>query len=226
MPTLELISHVLCPYVQRAVISLREKGVPFERIDVDLADRPAWFKALSPLGKVPLLRTGGDVIFESAVILEYLEDTQAPALHPQDALERARHRAWMEFGSGVLSDIWNFYTAPDAKGMSARAADLRLKFERVEQQLGEGPYFAGASFSLVDAVFGPVFRYWDVFDQVGDFGVFTGLPKVLAWRAALAQRPSVQAAVGADYAERLRRFLRERCSHLATLMEPAVAAPA
>jgi glutathione S-transferase len=218
MSAIELVSHHLCPYVQRAVISLIEKGVPFERTCVDLADRPPWFKDISPLGKVPLLRAEGGVIFESAAILEYLEDTQAPALHPSRPLDRARHRAWIEFGSSVLADIWNFYTAPDAAALRARAADLRQKFERVEGQLGAGPYFAGAPFSLVDAVFGPIFRYWEVFDEIGDFGVFGGLPKVTAWRAALAERPSVRGAVDADYARRLRQFLRDRRSHLSSLM--------
>ena len=42
-PKLTLISHKLCPYVQRAVIALTEKGVPFERIDIDLANKPDWF---------------------------------------------------------------------------------------------------------------------------------------------------------------------------------------
>ena len=78
-----LVSHHLCPYVQRAAISLTEKGVPFERVDIDLANKPDWFKAISPLGKVPLLRVqrNGDetAIFELAVILEFLEETQA---HP------------------------------------------------------------------------------------------------------------------------------------------------
>src|SRR5262245_57375095 len=83
---LKLISHKLCPYVQRAVIALTEKGVPFERIDIDLANKPDWFLKISPLGKTPVLQVGDRAIFESAVILEYLEDTQSPALHPADPL--------------------------------------------------------------------------------------------------------------------------------------------
>jgi glutathione S-transferase len=105
MTTLTLVSHHLCPYVQRAAISLAEKQVGFERIYVDLANKPEWFKALSPLGKVPLLRVehGEEeaIIFESAVILEYLEETQPQALHPRAPLERARHRSWIEFGSSI-----------------------------------------------------------------------------------------------------------------------------
>src|SRR5687768_16715354 len=108
-----LVSHALCPYVQRAAIVLAEKRVPFERVTIDLADKPAWFTAVSPMGKVPLLRVGDAVLFESAAICEYLEDTTAPALHPADPVERARHRAWMEFGSNVLNLIAAFYGAAD-----------------------------------------------------------------------------------------------------------------
>ncbi len=116
---LELVSHLLCPYVQRAVIALGEKGVAHERRYIDLAEKPAWFTAISPLGKVPLLRVkpadGGEaVLFESAVICEYLEDTQPNPLHPRDPLDRARHRAWIEVASAMLNDIAGFYSAKDA----------------------------------------------------------------------------------------------------------------
>jgi len=216
-----LISHHLCPYVQRAAIALTEKGVPFERVLIDLNDKPDWFKALSPLGKVPLLQIGDDVIFESAAILEYLEDTQPGPLHPTDALMRARHRAWIEFGSSILADIWVFETTADADTFAKRAGILGDKFQRIEQELGEGPWFAGQDFSLVDAVFGPIFRYFDVFDTIGDFGVFTDKPKVQAWRSRLAPRPSVRDAVATDYPDRLRDFLLARPSHIAGLMTGA-----
>src|SRR4051794_4708388 len=116
---LTLISHKLCPYVQRAVIALAEKEVPFERVDIDLAYKPDWFKAISPLGKVPLLRvsTGNDeaAVFESNVICEYIEDSQAGVrLHPVDPLHRAQHRAWMEFGSAILTDLWGVETTQEA----------------------------------------------------------------------------------------------------------------
>ena len=89
---LKLISHKLCPYVQRAVIALTEKGVEFERVDIDLANKPDWFVKISPLGKTPVLLVGDVPIFESAVILEYLEETQAKPLHPAAPLRRAEHR--------------------------------------------------------------------------------------------------------------------------------------
>src|ERR1700704_4454206 len=105
----KLISHKLCPYVQRAVIALTEKGVAFERIDIDLSNKPDWFLAISPLGRTPVLQVGEVPIFESAVILEYLEETEPKPLHPADPLIRAEHRGWIEFGSVVLSDIARFF---------------------------------------------------------------------------------------------------------------------
>jgi glutathione S-transferase len=213
---LTLVSHHLCPYVQRVAIALIEKAVTFERVYIDLAAKPAWFLAQSPLGKTPVLNVDGDTLFESAAICEYLEDALPHPLHPEAPLERARHRAWMELGSAVLGDIWQLETAQDATGMERAAGALRDKFGRVEVQLGAGPYFAGSRFHLVDAVFAPAFRYFDVFDELTDLGVFDALPRVRAWRAALALRSSVRDAVPADYAERLRMFLRGKNAYLWT----------
>jgi glutathione S-transferase len=219
---LVLVSHALCPYVQRAAIVLAEKGVPFERRDVDLARKPGWFLKVSPLGKTPVLLMGDEAIFESAVICEYLEDTASPRLHPADALQRAQHRSWMEFGSALLNAIAAFYNAPDETALTARAGDIRGRLAQIEVALGEGPYFAGERFSIVDAVFGPVFRYFDAFDAVGDFGFSDAVPKVQRWRRALATRASVSSAVRPDYPELLRRFLLDRRSALSRRVALAV----
>lgn len=211
--TLTLVSHHLCPYVQRAAIALSEKGVAFERVYIDLGNKPDWFLKISPLGKVPLLsvpRKDGDaILFESAVICEYLEETQQGSkLHPADPLTRARHRGWMEFGSSILSELWVYETTQDTETLERKRDALKAKFATIEAELGDGPYFVGAAFSLVDAVFAPIFRYFDVFDRISDMSIFDGLPRVRAWRQALSARPSVKAAVTEDYAERLMAFLR------------------
>jgi len=205
------------------VISLTEKAVPFDRVYVDLADKPEWFLAMSPLGKTPVLKVGERTIFESAVILEYLEETQPLPLHPIDPLTRAEHRSWIEFGSSVLNGIGSFYVAPDASAFEAKAKSLSTKFDQVERRLSSGPYFDGANFSLVDAAFGPVFRYFDVFDRVGEFGVLSNKPRTQEWREALAGRSSVDAAVADDYNARLWAFLLARDSHISSLMKDATA---
>jgi glutathione S-transferase len=218
---LTLVSFDLCPYVQRAAIVLAEKGIPFQRIDVDLANKPDWFKALSPLGKVPLLKADEQVLFESAPIVEYLEEIHGPPLHPVDPLAKARHRGWMEVGSSVLSDIWTLETTRDRAAFDAKVCALKDKFGRVEAELGEGPYFAGGHFCIVDAVFAPAFRYFDVFDGLADFGVFAETPRVRAWRQALAERPSVREAVVADYPDRLQAFLRRHAGVITQSLRPS-----
>lgn len=219
---LTLISHLLCPYVQRVIIVLEEKQIAYERIDIDLANKPDWFLKVSPLGKTPVLLVNGQAIFESTVICEYLEETTARALHPHDPIVRAQHRGWMEFASATLNAIGALYGAPDERTLDAKVADLRTKFAQVEKELStvghNGPYFAEDSFSLVDAAFAPVFRYFEVFDTIDDFGVFTNTPKVRAWREALQQRPSVRSAVRADYTQLLYDFLLRRNSELSRRM--------
>jgi glutathione S-transferase len=168
-----------------------------------------------------VLQVGDTAIFESAVILEYLEETERKPLHPVDALRRAEHRGWIEFGSAVLNDIAGLYSAADAASFRAKADKLSEKFARLERRLETGPYFDGEGFSLVDAVFGPVFRYFDVFDQIGEFGILAGKPKVTAWREALAARSSIRAAAAENYEARLLAFLSARKSHISALMAQA-----
>jgi glutathione S-transferase len=217
------VSHDLCRYVQRAAIALAEKGVAFDRVMIDLAAKPGWFMDISPLGKVPLLRVGkpdgGEaVLFESNVICEYIEETQGgPKLHPHDPLKRAEHRAWMEFGSAILADVWGLETTKDAAVFDAKRQAIGAKFARVEERIGEGPWFSGEAFSLVDAVFAPIFRYFDLFDALADLQLWDRTPKVAAWRARLAKRPSVVGAVGQDYPDLLRGFLVRHDAHLLKL---------
>lgn len=216
---LSLISHPLCPYVQRAAIVLLEKGIPFDRINVDLSAKPAWFLEMSPTGKVPLLRIHGahEVLFESMAICEYLEETQlGAALHPGEPVARARHRAWIEFGSAALADAWGYLNAKDAAAASAKAIAFRDKLVRLEDALCTGPYFGGSHFSMVDAVFAPLFRYFEGLPPEKNAALFDGLAKVGTWRQSLAARPSVIAAAPSDYAVLFQAHLQRHGSWLAS----------
>ncbi|MBN6715532.1 glutathione S-transferase family protein [Pseudomonas capsici] len=210
-----LVSHGLCPFVQRVAILLLEKGVPFQRIDVDLKDRPDWFVAMSPTGKVPLLTVPDDnegvtVLFESVAICEYLEEVYPePALHPETALMRAQHRAWIEFATAMLADAWGYLNAADQQTALGKSATLRGKLERLDGEKSDGPFFAGGKFGMVDIAVAPVFRYFDILGFEPDHQLFIGLNRVAEWRCALASRASIQAAVAEDYESRFRKHLRE-----------------
>ena len=227
---LRLISHKLCPFVQRAVVVAKEKDIPFERVDIDLADKPDWFLAISPTGKVPVLEVTdeqGDthVLFESAVIAEYLDEIAGQPLLPREPLARARQRAWVEIASATIGDIGKLYTAPDAATFESAAKALRARLDHVEKAIA-GPWFAGERFGLVDAAFGPAFRYLDVFDWRIGRDTVERPAKVRAWSEKLAKRPSVRAAVADDYAERLIGFVTAKKSHLGRLLEQYALEPA
>ena len=206
MAKLTLISFPTCPYVQRAIIALKEKQVDFDVVYIDLANKPEWFLAISPLGKVPVLKVEKDdgtegIVFESAVILEYLEETAAgEKLHPADPLERAQHRAWMEFGSQVLGDIWKLSAARTSEELAEAERALEAKFTRLEATV-VGPYFAGEKFSYVDAVFGPAFRQLDAIETVAPTGLLDAFPKLTTWRTALRTRESVRTAVPPNFVD-------------------------
>ncbi len=144
-------------------------------------------------------------------------------MHPADALRRAEHRGWIEFGSAVLNDIAGFYGAPNDVAFQGKTVQLEQRFARLEARVKAAPWFDGESFSLVDAVFGPVFRYFDVLDEIGDFGILAKKPRLAEWRGSLAQRPSVRSAVSAEYRALLRDFLKRRNSWISRLQEKAAA---
>lgn len=213
-----LISHTLCPYVQRAAIVLIEKDIRFEREYIDLANKPNWFKTISPLGKTPVLLAEKTPIFESMVICEYLEEIANPKLHPSNPINKAQHRAWIEFGSSILNDIGTLYNAANEKPFNEKSQQIKNKFSQLENVLINGPYFSGESFTLVDAAFGPVFRYFDVFDTFYKGDWFNDFPKLENWKNNLMKRPSIQQAVSADYEENLLVFLKKRHSYISSLL--------
>src|SRR4029434_7470573 len=117
----------------------------------------------------------------------------------------------------MLSELGCLETTGDPAVFETKRKAIAAKFAQVEKTLGAGPFFVATDFSLVDAVFAPIFRYFDVFDQLTDLSVFAETPKVRAWREALAQRASVRTAVGADYPQLLHAFLVRYDAHMLKL---------
>ncbi len=212
---LTLISHKLCPYVQRAVIALEEQGIAYKRIDIDLNNPPDWFLQLSPLGKVPILVVDDEkVLFESAVIAEYINEIGNGELLSSTPIEKARERAWIEFASATLDNIGSLYSVAGEKNFARAETQLEAKWRQLEKNLTQSTYFSGDNFSLVDAAFAPVFRYLDLFEQFVELEFLKLYPKVESWRGALAQRASVKKAVSPEYPTLLAEFVAERKSYL------------
>jgi len=216
MQQLELISFPNCPYVQRSVITLLYKGIDFKRTNIDLDNRPEWFTAISPFGKVPLLRIGEQhVIFESAVINEYLDETTEPHLHPKDPLQRALNRSWIEFGSAMLVDQYQLLTATDETAYGRALDRLTARLERLERQVGKGPFFNGPRFSLVDAAYAPLFIRLELIHRLRPMPVLEQLPLARGWSRALLSEPAVRSSMPDDFEASMKQMLPARASVLA-----------
>lgn len=221
---LKLISHSLCPFVQRAAIVLEEKGITYEREDIDLENPPAWFLEMSPQGMVPLLVVNEkDVLFESSVICEFIDEVTPGSLHDPLPIVKARHRAWMEFGSSILNDLWGYYTAENKRKFLEQGELIKKKLQRLESELvmvnWEGPYFNGEKYCMVDAVFAPVFRYFDLFDKLTEDNLFVSKEHVSTWRKHLSERDSSKVVVGKNYLSELSEFVRNKASYLGSLTQ-------
>ncbi len=192
---LHLISFKTCPFVQRAVITLKHKQIDYHITFIDLADPPDWFIELSPLKKVPVLKVDDEVLFESAVINEYLDDITGGELQPSDSLARAKNRAWVEFASNMLGNLYMMKMSKDEEGYNKYRDTLIDQLHRVEKRLGDGPWFNGDEFSLADTAFAPLFRQNSVAQNRLSVIDPASMPKVTAWGERLLALPEVRDSV-------------------------------
>lgn len=214
MPALELISLKICPFVQRSVIALNEKQVDFKITHIDPSDPPEWFKDISPLGKVPVLKVGDQSVFESAVISEYLDEVYAPQLHPQDPLQKATHRSWVEFCSDLIMTQFKMSTAKEQAGFEENRDALKAGLQRLASAVSEeGPYFAGETFHLVDTVYAPLFMRMNIVEGIRPLEL--DMPERLTvWADALLARETVKNSVVEDFETIFKGFLNKQDGYL------------
>lgn len=218
LPNFKLISFPICPYVQRALIILNEKNISFDVEYINLMEPPVWFHDISPLGKVPVLLVDNKPLFESMVICDYLDEITEDSLYPSNIFEKAQNRSWIEFGNDILSTTFDFLRTDDQKKFNLCIETLTDRFEILEEEFTNGDYFNGADFSIIDAVYAPIFRYHKRIEEYKDYGIFDDAPNVKAWGERLLERPSVINSIPENYSVALKRFLTNQNSILGNLL--------
>ena len=227
--TFHLISSLTCPWVQRAVITLRAKGVDFDVTYINLRQKPVWFLKISPHGKVPVLKVDDQVLFESNAIAEYLDETFAPRLHPADPIKRARNRAWTDYipvFAKALTTI-NYAKSEKEVGEAIEMASgpvARLEEALANERGNDGPYFNGETICLVDAGYGPFFQRFAIADSFLRTGLLDKFPLVRAWSKQLLATDVIVGAVAENFVDEYKANLVRRGAYAATLLpEPAAA---
>jgi glutathione S-transferase len=170
-----------CPYAARARITLAEKGIAYDAVEIDLSDRPAWLYEKNPLGRVPVYEEDeGLVLPESEVIMEYLEDRfPEPALWPADPAERALARLWLQRFDDHLGDA--YYAARRGDGRE----ELDERLEELDRALEAQPWLSGRQYGLADIGYLPwILRGLERFElELG--------PALADWLERSSARPAV-----------------------------------
>ena len=212
--SIELISFNICPFVQRSVITLLEKQVPFDTTYIDLANKPDWFKKISPLGKVPVVKIDGEhVLFESAVINEYLDEITPPSLIPQDPLEKAKQRAWIEYASAIIMAQYTWCIAKKDKFESAQAAYFE-KLSFLENAIPDSTYAAGNDFSLLDCALAPALMRHERIDEYRSESTLEKWPKLQALQHQYNLKDSVKNSVLPEFSQLYKDYMTKAESAL------------
>jgi glutathione S-transferase len=186
------------------VICLRAKAVEFKVTYIDLRQKPDWFLAISPHGKVPVLSVDEQPLFESNAIAEYLDEVVPPRLHPVDPIKRARNRAWTDFVPDFAAAMGAVNYARDDAALSAALDTARVRLARVEKAIAEergndGPFFNGPELCLVDAAYAPFLQRFAFIEAKRPTGLLADFPLVQAWCDALLADPRVVGSVSEEF---------------------------
>ena len=193
---LELISFNVCPYVQRSVITLNHKKCEYDITFIDLNNPPEWFLEISPLGKVPVLKVDDkEILFESAVINEFIDDVTPGTLKPSDPLTLAKNRAWIEYGGICLADLYMIADHSDEADMRNQMSECKTRLQRVEDILGNSTFFNDEELSLIDAAYAPLLIRLDFMNEKLNLIDWDSFPKLKNWRDNLLDLDAVQKSI-------------------------------
>ena len=188
------------PNVVKVVIALEELGQAYELNHVNVfqgEQREAWFLALNPNGKVPVLVANRDegefVLFESGAIMDWLASRHG-AFGGASADEQAKVRQWLMFQMANCGPVFgnaihfSFATQDNPYGANRFQIELRKLLKVIEQRLAGSDYLAGA-YSIADMALWPWIRTLEMF-----FADDLKTPALRRWYEAIEARPAVRAA--------------------------------
>jgi len=200
---LRLHGFPISNYYNMVKMTLLEKGMDFEEVEVKPSQDPAYL-ANSPMGKVPCLETDRGFLTETGVIIEYLHELgQGPGFFPEDPFERARVRELMRYmelyielpARRLYGEVF-FGREPDPALREVVRKELQKGFAALQRLASWSPYLAGPEITYADFYFqfsvGLVTRVTRVTRKALDWDVFNTEPRIRELLGLLAERDSVK----------------------------------
>lgn len=212
---LELISFKLCPFVQSTVITLLQHNVDYKITYIDINDPPPWFEDVSPTGQVPILKVDNEhVIFESAVINEFVNDAYECKILPEDPLQRALQRAWAQFCASILGDMFNLIGAETQSAMEDIEYDIHDKLDRLEEMKADSTFFYGDGLSLIDSYFAGILMRMALLKPGCDLCAIDRHPKLKQYGERLLDIDSVKNSVVPEFSEMYLGMVKKRAGYI------------
>ncbi len=215
MSDVELFSFEACPFAQRTRMMMIEKGIEVSLTEVDLYNKPDWWKELSPYGKVPLIRHNGDIVYESRIINEYLEEVfPEPPLLPRDPMRRAKARIWIDYCDSYLLPVLHNLIADrhdeEKQAENRKKVAEKLLFLENEgfRKMGKGPFIMGADITLVDLQFMPFIERFPCYQELWGAWIPEECTSLLNWIDVMRDRDSHKNTVNshAFHMERYQKY--------------------
>jgi glutathione S-transferase len=139
------------------------------------------------------------VIFESAVINEYIDEAYPPTLQPEDLLLKAKNRSWVEFSNNISLYTFQLSVKDEKIDFERVLKELLDDFDRVEEYLWTEPFFNGKQFSLVDASYAPIFQRLNFLEQIyKPIIIKDRYPKLINWKDNLLSLKAVKESTVAE----------------------------
>ncbi|KAL4969834.1 glutathione S-transferase family protein [Aspergillus stella-maris] len=213
-PKIILYTNHLCPWAHRAHIALKELGLEYEEVIIDLdTPREPWYLEVNPRGLVPTISYNGTIIPESAIVAQLLADAHPshlvpPSNTPEGAIQRAHISFFVDtFFSKVWSQAFAAQKAANEEDRAAATEGLVTAIEKNDLEgllypagSGSGPFFRGAEkLTQVEVLTGSfLLRLLSLYKP--QYGLLsenlptlleTRAPKFLKWAQAVVKEESV-----------------------------------
>ena len=204
---MKVISSKICPFVQRVTALLEAKSLGYDVEYIGLRHKPQWFLDISPHGQVPVLITdGGQALFESDAIAEYLEEA-FPPLQPDRSLEqKAINRAWSYLASKNYLVQCSAQRSSNEDILRQRSEKLWKAFDRMEKQLSDTPYFGGDTIGMVDIAWLPLLHRANIVEHHTGYDFIGCRPRLKRWQQVLLADDLAANSVAPDVEEAFRAF--------------------